>query len=383
MSNLGRQKKYMYKLNPHCERCGVLMVLPEDTDNKIIRPDGSYNVPYPPPNMATIQHRYCKIHPKRHKPQKGERRRFLWCYECNQYYNEKYENPEANKDLMRLNSKNFALGLLENPDAFNFHFPDPVVPDRSPQHLRDFGNSFIEGSKALKPHWEKNIQYVSKPFFEAFAKAKPKLKDLFYQEEIEDSGVLLTGGFTNGYTHTHTMYYVVYSIKGEDGKIWYNVMYTDFSRHVNSTTAALDVYVSYFLKPGEENVDIKHSIWEGYIKDERDHGYWVTFIVMFCLFKKYCDIETKVTEPKNRRAKVGNNKYINETDKRIQILDATWFTNLVVSGAFGVSGHLRWQRYGPGNTQKKLIWIDEFVKEGYTRKAKAITEQENDNNENK
>lgn len=284
---------------------------------------------------------------------------------------------------MKLNSKNFALGLLDDPNKFNFGFPPDLTPTRTPDELRKFGLSFIDGSKHLRPLWEKNIQYISKSFFEAVQKSHGKLKEILYNEEVEDAGVLLTGGYTNGYTHTHTIYYVVYSVRDDKGKVFYNVLYTDLSKHAQAKLPAMDVYISWFLKPGEQDVDIKRSIWNGYIEDGRDEAHWVLFIVFFCLFKKYCDINTKVTEPKNRRAKVGNSKYINETDKRIKILDATWFTNLVVTGAFGVSGHLRWQRYGSNNAQKKLIWIADYTKEGYTRKAKAIIEQEKQQDERK
>lgn len=242
--------------------------------------------------------------------------------------------------------------------------------------MREFGKSIIEGSKHVKELWSKNIQYVSHSFIEAFSKGRSKMKPLFLNEEIEDAGILITGGFNNGFTHVHTIYYAVWTIKDTAAnKLFYNVVYMDFSKHVNSTTPALDIYVSYRLEENNEDVEIKRSIWDGYIEDGRDDLYWVSFITSFCLFKKYCDIETKETSPKNRRAKVGGNKYINETDKRIKILDCTWFTNLVVSGAFGVSGHLRWQRYGPNNSLKKLIWVDEFEKQGYTRKAKVLMQE--------
>lgn len=76
--------------------------------------------------------------------------------------------------------------------------------------------------------------------------------------------------------------------------------------------------------------------------------------------------------PQNRRAKISGQKYFNETNKRISILDCTWFTNLVVSGKFGVSGHMRWQPWGPNLSQRKLIWVDAYEKEGYERKAKVL-----------
>lgn len=277
---------------------------------------------------------------------------------------------------MKINNKNTALGLIDYPKTFDFGFPDPhITPKFSPKELRDFGNSLLESSPHLKEMCGNNIQYVSHSFMEAFSKAFPKLKDLFYEEEINDGGVLITGGTSNGYTHYHTYYYAVVSVPGSDGKKVgaYNIVFMDFSKHAKADSTVLDVYVSTKTNIEDDSVITSSMIWDGYMEDKLDSAYWQMFIIGFLLFKKYCDIETKVIDPKkNRRATVAGQKYLNETDKRITILDATWFTNLVVSGAFGVRGHLRWQPYGPGLQQKKLIWVEEFTKEGYTRKAKAI-----------
>lgn len=280
---------------------------------------------------------------------------------------------------MKINYKTTALGLIDDPDNFDFGFADPhITPKFTPEELHKFGNSIINGSKHLKDLCGGNIQYVSTSFFEAFKKAGHKIKQLAYQEEIEDSGILITGGFTNGLTHVHTIYYAVVTKYDGNGKMFYNVMFADFSRHSKADSCCLDVYTSITLDDKVPDEAVTRSlIWNGYIEEGRDATYWQSFIILFCLFKKYCDIETKIVEPKNRRAKVAGQKYLNETDKRIQILDCTWFTNLVVSGAFGVSGHLRWQRCGPGLNEKKLIWIDEYQKEGYERKAKILIQNNN------
>lgn len=287
---------------------------------------------------------------------------------------------------MKINYKNYALGLIDDPKNFDFGFPDPdITPKRTPEELIAFGKSIIKSADKLKDMCGGDIQYISRTFFEAFNKAMPKLKDLFYNQEVNDAGVLLTGGYTGGYTHSHTMYYAVTSIMDKDNpeKVSaYQVVFMDFSKYSQSESHALDVYVSvHEPKSHPGHLETKSHIWNGYIENGRDAGFWQIWLIAFCLFKKYCDIETKVVEPKNRRAKVGGQKYLNETDKRIRILDCTWFTNLVISGAFGVSGHLRWQRYGPGLAEKKLIWIDDFTKEGYTRKAKATINNENNKHE--
>lgn len=273
---------------------------------------------------------------------------------------------------MRINYNNTALGLIDNPDEFSFGFPDPdITPLLSPKELKEFGRSLVDSAHHLKQMCGDNIQYVSHTFLEAFNKGFPKLKELFYKEELNEGGVLITGGHTNGYTHYHTYYYAVVSVKEEDKVVAYQIIFMDFSKHSKATEHALDVYLTIKMDAESDVVTTKSIIWNGHFEQGKDVAYWEIFIIAFCLFKKYCDIETKETSPKNRRAKVAGQKYLNETDKRITILDSTWFTNLVVSGAFGVSGHLRWQPYGPGLKQRKLIWIADYEKEGYTRKAKA------------
>jgi hypothetical protein len=52
-------------------------------------------------------------------------------------------------------------------------------------------------------------------------------------------------------------------------------------------------------------------------------------------------------------------------------MDSTWFTQLVISNAFNVRGHFRLQPCGPELKERKLIWIQDFQKSGYTRKAKV------------
>ena len=66
-------------------------------------------------------------------------------------------------------------------------------------------------------------------------------------------------------------------------------------------------------------------------------------------------------------------KYVNDTKSIIKHLDCTWYTTLVKSDGFNVSGHLRWQpKKVNGEWKKELIWIEDFKKNGYTRKASKL-----------
>lgn len=94
------------------------------------------------------------------------------------------------------------------------------------------------------------------------------------------------------------------------------------------------------------------------------------------LFINYAEVETKELQP-NRQIWEGPRAiYNNKTKFPINVIDSTWYTNLVSSGAFKVRGHFRLQPYGQGMAKRRLQWIADFEKEGYTRKAKISSQPE-------
>lgn len=97
-----------------------------------------------------------------------------------------------------------------------------------------------------------------------------------------------------------------------------------------------------------------------------------SLVIAYINFTKYAQVETKYLKPKQRIKDIAC-KYTNDTNSNIEILNSTWFTNLVKSDAFGVRGHFRLQACGEGRKDRKLIWINEFQKEGYTAKARMLT----------
>lgn len=280
---------------------------------------------------------------------------------------------------MKINHKNTALELMDNPKDWNFAFPPNMYSSEDKwkdAELKSFGRSILRQGETLKYMCGKNIQYVSESFWMAYLKGKHKLKEIFNKEPIEEAGTLILGSGKDG-KFTHTYYYYIKTFgTGDD---WdYSIMFMDFSKHSKNIEHYLDVYISRdCTATDKKNISV---IWKQHLDDGLDNQHWEAFIISFVLFKKYCDIETKVIDPnKNRKAVVAGQKYLNETDKRITILDSTWFTNLVVSGAFDVEGHLHWYYYGPNRSMKKLQWVNTYQKSGYVRKAKAITEQLNEN----
>jgi hypothetical protein len=88
------------------------------------------------------------------------------------------------------------------------------------------------------------------------------------------------------------------------------------------------------------------------------------------LFINFAEVETKEIQPNRQIWEGPRAVYNNKTKLPITIVDSTWYTNLISSGAFKVRGHFRMQPYGHGLTKRKFVWINDFEKEGYTRKAK-------------
>lgn len=82
-------------------------------------------------------------------------------------------------------------------------------------------------------------------------------------------------------------------------------------------------------------------------------------------------IDTKIIN-KHSKTKVNNEKFVNDLGFDVMIIDSTWFTNIIHNKEFSVRGHFRLQPVGIGREQRKLIWINDFKKNGYIRKAKKL-----------
>ncbi len=109
-----------------------------------------------------------------------------------------------------------------------------------------------------------------------------------------------------------------------------------------------------------------------FFKGDPGAEYWLhlfSLVVGEAMFKKYAKVE--IVESKARtKIHAQGCKYLNETDLDIEYLDSKWFTTLVNSKGFKVGGHFRLQpKKKEGEWTKELIWINDFEKKGYNRKA--------------
>jgi hypothetical protein len=96
-------------------------------------------------------------------------------------------------------------------------------------------------------------------------------------------------------------------------------------------------------------------------------------LIQYLIFINLSDVEVHFLPP-NR--KVGTKKigtFKNETKYNVTIVNSAWNKFVVRTEAFGVSGHLRLQPCGVNNAQRKLVWIEPYVKQGYVRKASVAS----------
>lgn len=267
---------------------------------------------------------------------------------------------------MKINYKNTALGLLNDPSTFKFYLPEYTKEMTLAQEEEfKFSIKTAVASSGFNEHWLKNIQFVTMPFWNAYARSQAKIRTVVQQTEFEDAGTLIIP-WKN---HTQTIFYALRT-NGKTGDDWnYEVMIQLFTKSPHSEKFGLDLFV-YMSNTFE---DFRERIWKGFVDQGRDSSYWIADLMCFKTFLRYCDIETKIVNAKRKDRHLGE-KYVNETDSNVEILDSTYFTTISRTEGFGVNGHFRLQPHGPNNSKRKLIWISDFEKSGYTRQAKILSQ---------
>lgn len=200
------------------------------------------------------------------------------------------------------------------------------------------------------------IYYLSKPFIQAFEKAVPKIQqttDWYVTDTC--AGIMMTDSVTVFYLANPN------TDRAEDA-VSFMFFIGDRTRIVGVGSEKESKFGGFF--PSKENP---------FINDLKELGGKINYMKLLLYFIKNCEVETKVVNPKEKY-RTATDKHYNETKTPFTILDCNWFTTLIRETGFKVTGHYRWQPYGAGMKFRKLIWIDEFDKEGYVRRAKIEKE---------
>jgi hypothetical protein len=263
---------------------------------------------------------------------------------------------------MKLSNRNNAVYFLLDDCAIVF---GAICINETTDFIkREFAN--------MKPLFRKKIQYLCKPFVHAFDSQKDKLHSLLEKESFKQSGTMIVPIDASG--HVTIFFDLDNQAAGKvDEKPIMNGCIIAFLS-LNHIRVPELIFCHEFRDGGVFSFFAGDSVLQG--GNQRSH---YQHFIKLILFANYCEVETKIIKP-GKRDYFKNEKYVNESPLAIEILDSTWFTTLVRSEGFSVGaetgGFFRWQRFGPGLSQKKIIWVAPFEKKGYTRRAGKLKYQD-------
>jgi len=258
------------------------------------------------------------------------------------------------------------LRFLDNPKDVPIHTPDgyskPLTRAEDYKLLYGLQEQFSQDGFA--DIFKKNIQYITQPFYEAYRKAEPKLKSVVLKTEMNDSGTFII----KWPNHTQTIFYRIKS-HGNGDTDTIEAFIVMFTKAAKNDSYGLDLAIYLTMAENE----IMDCVWNGFADQGRDMSWWIADLMLLKTFMKFAETESKIVNAKKKEHHLGV-KYLNETDLKIEILDSTYFTTISRTEGFGVRGHFRLQPYGIGMKDRRLQWISDFQKNGYTRKAKILNE---------
>lgn len=268
---------------------------------------------------------------------------------------------------MKITTTNTALGLLEKIDPFSFTLSEDSEHSDI-QYKRNFGLSIVREWPKMVDRFKSKIQYISDPFYDAFIKTKHKLTSVLDKEPIRAYGTLICRVSAS---ETNTIFYDLKTYgSGKEFRI--DIILFFFSKMTTRDIPSLGGFVHW--KDG--GISTQSYLSESISKNNITPTAMIGDILALVIFLKYCDLETKMIEPTSKGYHV-NTKYVNDTKRRIEVLDSTWFTTIVRSQGFWVGketgGFFRLQPCGKDLADRKLIWVEPFEKDGYTRHAKILS----------
>lgn len=94
-------------------------------------------------------------------------------------------------------------------------------------------------------------------------------------------------------------------------------------------------------------------------------------------FMELAEIETIVVPPGKKHGKQSYPDNLkNDELFPMTVVNTTWNRIIIRNEGFKVSGHFRIQPFGVGRNDRKLIWIDEYEKKGYTLHGGRLKQSE-------
>ena len=160
--------------------------------------------------------------------------------------------------------------------------------------------------------------------------------------------------------------YVVYGIKNGCLTLW--VFHDKINKYLSISTYYICVSPKDKINGVGHQLDcmilpLLDNCIEANLKD------YVDMVLDYLCLRQWAEVQmgkvsTTVKKDVKKNKKIHT---ITETGLDFYTFDSKWYTEISNNESFQVSGHFRLQPYGDGT--RRLIWINEFTKHGYHRKA--------------
>lgn len=208
----------------------------------------------------------------------------------------------------------------------------------------------------------RNLVLFSKTFIDTMDKSYLKFtqfhKDVL--EELDDeNGIVRSPYFIKGC-------YVVYRIKNGCLTLW--VFHDEIDKYLSIPTYYICVSPKDKIKGTGHQLDcmvlpLLDNCDELGIRD------YIDMVLDYLCLRQWAEVQMgKITTSIRKEVKKKKKtQVIIEPGLDYFLFDSKWYTEISNDESFTVSGHFRLQPYGDGT--KRLIWINEFTKNGYHRKA--------------
>ena len=179
-------------------------------------------------------------------------------------------------------------------------------------------------------------------------------------EELDnENGIVRSPYFVEGC-------YVVYSVKNGCLTLW--VFQDSIDKYLSIPTYYICVSPKDKIKGAGHQLDCMIlPLWDNCMEANlRDY---IDMVLDYLCLRQWAEVELgkRSTIVKKEVKKNKKTQVITEAGLDYYLFDSKWYTEISNNESFQVSGHFRLQPYGDGT--RRLIWINEFTKHGYHRKA--------------
>lgn len=208
----------------------------------------------------------------------------------------------------------------------------------------------------------RNLVVLSKTFVNTMDKSYMKFTQLHMDilEELDnENGIVRSPYFIEGC-------YVVYSIKNGCLTLW--VFHDNIDKFLSIPTYYICASPKDKIKGTGHQLDcmilpLIENCMEVNLRD------YIDMVLDYLCLRQWAEVQMgKITTSIKKEVKRNKKtQIVTETGLDYYMFDSKWYTEISNDESFQVSGHFRLQPYGDGT--RRLIWINEFTKNGYHRKA--------------